>query len=251
MVPQGQGQVVDPPAGHPEGGGHVVDHPPGPLPRGQPLGQRGRSAPRRSPPATAAVGGAGQHQHHLAPQRVGRGPGHRLGRGCPARSPRGAWSARGPPPPAGPHRTPRPGRPRWPATRPGASNRTVVRGLGGQRRQALPPLPARSGQEPLEAEAVGGQPAGHQGGQHRRGAGDHGDRSARPRPRPPPPAAPGVGDPGHAGVADHGHRAARRPRPGPPRRSRSSSLCSCSDRSGAPVMPAWVKSLRECRVSSQ
>ena len=32
--------------------------------------------------------------------------------------------------------------------------------------------------------------------------------------------------------------------------TRSASLCSCSERSGTPVIPAWLSSLREWRVSS-
>ncbi len=35
------------------------------------------------------------------------------------------------------------------------------------------------------------------------------------------------------------------------RSTRSCSLCSCSERRVAPVIPAWVSSLREWRVSSQ
>ena len=141
----------------------------------------------------------------------------------PGRSPRGAWSARGRPPPADPRRTPRRGRAasRRPARAPRTA--TVAALVGGDPREPLPPLAARSRQEPLERPARPGDAARHERRQHGRRARDrHDPRRPRP-PRPRPGRAPGSLTSGRAGVgherqvraARAGARAAPPVAPGP------------------------------------
>ncbi len=73
--------------------------------------------------------------------------------------------------------------------------------------------------------------------------------------RPAVATAPTVRDPGSEtpGIPASLTRATVRPSRTAPTTSsiRSSSLCWWSDRRGTPVIPAWVSSLREWRVSSQ
>ena len=169
-----QGQVVDPAPGHPVAGRHLVDRPPGPLPGGQPLGAGPPASTSSSDLGVARRGRARQHQHHLAPH--GRRPPRprprpavpRQTSSCSLVSSRATATGRSPP-----HAAARSAS--VAATRPGASKSTVVRASAATAASRSAPVPARPGQEPLEAEPVGGQSAGHQGGQHGRGPGDHGD----------------------------------------------------------------------------
>ena len=80
------------------------------------------------------------------------------------------------------------------------------------RRQLAQDPPARGAarrQEALEQEPVGRQAGGHQRRQHGRGAGDREDGAALGQRRAHQLEA-GIGDRGRAGVADQGHRLARR-----------------------------------------
>ena len=86
---QAQGQVVDPPAGHPEGGGHLVDHAPGRSPPARPC--PGPLPALRRSPSWSPPGRPADHQRPPHPA-TGSASAHRTAsaRG-PARSPRAAW----------------------------------------------------------------------------------------------------------------------------------------------------------------
>ena len=124
-------------------------------PRASATGRAQRSPGRRRPsgraaPATTIV---------TSPRTPSLGPARRArpaGRGVP---PRGSWSARGRPPPAGRRRTPRPSPPAPPAVRCGASKNTSVRSSSASAGQPAGPLARLARQEALEAEPVDRQPA--------------------------------------------------------------------------------------------
>ena len=157
-----------------------------PLPERRPR-RRGRSAPTS---ATVAAGGTADDERDLA-AHVARRPLGELGQRARGGSPRRSWSARGRPRPGGRRRTPAARSASVAARRCGASKKTSVRGLGGERGQRAPPLARLARQEPLEAEPVDRQPGHRERGRHRGRPGQHGHRDSRRRPPRPPAGSPG------------------------------------------------------------
>ena len=139
----------------------------------------------------------------------------------------------------------RPARPAWPPPGPAPRGRTVVRSSAmsaatrrrrsGPLRGRKPSTQNRSVGSPLTTSAPSTDDGpGH--GAHRLAGG--GQLRRQPGAR--------VRDPGRAGVADDGHRRARRPRAAATRSSRAASLCPCSDSRRSPRGP-----LAGCRRRQQ